>query len=102
MLKANYVPHTSTYSPAHIIPRSNSFENTVRKTLDLPVVGLLGVVNLDLLRSLLQADVSHSLGVHAVEDLGDLFEGEALGFWEHEVDPDGLDEVPKLETQLVF
>jgi hypothetical protein len=60
------------------------------------------VVNFDLLGSLLQADVSHSLGVHTVEDLGDLFESEALGFREHEVDPDSLDEVPKLEIQSVF
>jgi hypothetical protein len=52
------------------------------------------VVDLDLLGSLLQADMGN--GVLAVEDLGDLFEGRSLGFWEHEVHPDGLDQVPKL------
>ena len=57
----------------------------------------LVVNNLDLLRSLFHADMSHC--ILAIENLGDLFEGEALGFWEHEVHPDSLDKVPKLETQ---
>jgi hypothetical protein len=54
------------------------------------------MANLDLLRSLFHADMSHC--ILAIENLGDLFEGEALGFWEHEIHPDSLDEVPKLET----
>ena len=62
-------------------------------------VGVFVVVNLDLLCSLFHADMSHSLV--AVENLGDLFEGEALGFWEHEIHPNSFDEVPKLETQSI-
>lgn len=58
--------------------------------------GRFVVENLHLLRRLLHADVGD--GILAVEDLGDLFEGEALGFGEHEIHPDGLEEVPKLET----
>jgi hypothetical protein len=65
------------------------------------ISGLLLVVlltrrsDLDLLLDLGEVDVSH--GVLAVEDLGDLFEGGALGLDEDEVDPDELDEIPELE-----
>jgi hypothetical protein len=58
---------------------------------------LLGVVNLDLLGSLVHVDVSSS-GILAIEDLGDLFESGAFGLDEDEVDPDGLDAVPELEN----
>ena len=60
--------------------------------------GCFVVENLDLLRSLFQADMSHC--ILSIENLGDLFEGGALGFGEHEVDPDSLDAVPKLEIVL--
>jgi hypothetical protein len=64
------------------------------------ISGLLSVVlltrrsDLDLLLDLGEVDVSH--GVLAVEDLGDLLEGGALGLDEDEVDPDELDEIPEL------
>jgi hypothetical protein len=64
------------------------------------ISGLLLVVlltrrsDLDLLLDLGEVDVSH--GVLAVEDLGDLLEGGALGLDEDEVDPDELDEIPEL------
>lgn len=58
----------------------------------LPLGGLLMVGDLDLLCSLLQADMSHC--IFAVENLGDLFERGSLCFWEHEVDPNSFDEVP--------
>lgn len=55
------------------------------------------MANLNLLRSLFQADMGHC--ILAVENFGDFFERGALGFWEHEIDPDGLDKVPELETR---
>ena len=55
---------------------------------------VLDLGDLDLLLDLRQVDVGH--GVVAVEDLGDLFEGGALGLDEDEPDPDELDEVPEL------
>jgi hypothetical protein len=81
------------------VRRTSTHWYLIVENSDVPLGGLLGVVNLDLLRGLLQADMSHRGSILAIEDLGDLFEGRALGFWEHEVHPDGLDKVPKLETQ---
>ena len=69
---------------------------TLLKGSDVLLVAVLGLVDLDLLRSLLQADVGDL--VLAVEDLGNLFEGEALGLGEDEVNPDELDTIPKLEA----
>lgn len=52
----------------------------------------------DLLLDLVQVDVGS--GVVAVEDLGDLFEGWAVGFDIEEVDEDKFEGVPELEGKL--
>lgn len=59
---------------------------------------VLDLGDLDLLLDLRQVDVGD--GVVAVEDLGDLLEGGALGLDEDEPDPDELDEVPELAMLL--
>jgi hypothetical protein len=55
---------------------------------------VLGPSDLDLLLDLGEVDVGDS--VLAVEDLGNLLEGGALGLDEDEVDPDELDKIPEL------
>lgn len=52
----------------------------------------------DLLLDLVQVDVGS--GVVAVEDLGDLLEGWAVGFDVEEVDEDEFEGVPELEGRL--
>jgi hypothetical protein len=58
----------------------------------------LSLVNLHLFLNLFQDDVGP--GILAIEDLGDLLEGRAFSLDEDEVDPDRLNEIPKLQTRM--
>lgn len=63
------------------------------------LVSDLILADLHLLLSLCQIDVGH--GILAIEDLGDLLEGRSLSLDEDEVNPDRLNDIPKLQTQRV-
>ena len=70
----------------------------LRKISDLLVIALLRVLNLNLLPSLIQINVSDS--IITIKDGSDFLKSRALGFNKDEVDPDGFEEVPALRTRI--